>query len=284
MLQSSRMFLFIFLLLASIILGFVLIYFTGLADISPYFWFLYPIIGLLASGILISILWGLLLLFALKYKKVECAGKGNRFYQFCTVLLTKLMLLGSWSILKKKGFGKIPKEGTCLYLFNHTSFIDCWMLLATIHPHLFSIVSALAMKKIPLVGNLATALGCIYVDREDPKSSKKMIDISIDYLTKQNTSVALSPEGSVNRSGELKPFKNGCFKIAIQAKRPIVLLYFEGIGKMDRRKNIFEKCPISARVITVIYPETYADMNASELAKYTEEIYKGYQKKQHEIN
>ena len=261
------------------ILGFVLVYFTGLTSISPYFWILLPFIGIFASGILISLAWGGLLLAAAKYKNVENRGKGSRFYQYWTVALAKLMLLGSWSFLKKKGFGKIPKDGTCLYLFNHTSFLDCWMLLASINPHIFSIVSATAMKNVPMVGNLATALGCIYVDRDDPVSCKKMMDSCVSYLVDNNTSVALAPEGAINRSGKVSSLKNGGFSIAIRAQRPIVLLYFRGIGKIDHRKHIFVKCPISSEVITVIYPETYQNMNASELARYVEEIYQGYENK-----
>ena len=269
----------IFIVILSIICGFVLVFFTGLVDISPWFWALMPFIGVFASGIIISILWGGLLLAAAKYKKVECVGKGNKFYQFFANALANLMLLGSWTFLKKKGMGKIPKQGTCLYLFNHTSFVDCWMLLATIHPHVFSIVSVTAMRNVPFVGNLATALGCIYVDRDDPVSCKKMMDRCVDYLTNQNTSVALSPEGVINRNREVLAFKNGGFKIAIQAKRPIVLLHFDGIGAMDHRKHIFVRCPISSEVIAVIQPETYQDMNASELSRYVEEIYRGYEKK-----
>ncbi len=276
---KSYMGLLLTIIVLSIICGFVLVYFTGLVNISPWFWFLLPVIGIFVSGILISLAWGGLLLAASKYKKCENAGKGSRFYQFWAAALAKLMLLGTWAPFKKKGFGKIPKTGTCLYLFNHTSFLDCWMLLASIHPHVFSIVSSTAMKNVPMVGNLATAIGCIYVDRDDPVSCKKMMDSSVDYLVNQNTSVALSPEGSINRNEKMSTLKNGGFKIAIQAKRPIVLLYFHGIGKMDHRKNIFVKCPVSSEVIAVIQPETYEEMNASELAKYVEEIYHGYENK-----
>ena len=56
------------IVLLSIASGFVLIYFTGLADLSPYFWFLLPVVGIFGSGILISIAWGGLLLAAAKYK------------------------------------------------------------------------------------------------------------------------------------------------------------------------------------------------------------------------
>ncbi len=278
------MFLLITIIVISLGLGFVLVYCTGLTNISPYFWILLPFIGIIASGFLISLAWGGLLLAASKYKKVDNRGSGSKFYQFWTVALAKLMLLGSWSILKKKNFGKIPKSGTCLYLFNHTSFVDCWMLLACIHPHLFSIVSHIAMKKVPMVGNVATALGTIYVDREDPESSHLMMERCVDYLKNKNTSIALSPEGTINRTGKLFPFKNGAFKIALESERPIVLFYFKGIGKMDHRKHIFAKCPIEAEVIDVIYPETYRYMNARQLAQYTQEIYQSYEYKQNALH
>ena len=75
------------------ILGFVLVYFTGLTSISPYFWILLPFIGIFASGILISLAWGGLLLAAAKYKNVENRGKGSRFYQYWTVAFRFLVFL-----------------------------------------------------------------------------------------------------------------------------------------------------------------------------------------------
>ena len=270
------MVLLISILVASIILGGIIIYFSGLAALSPYYWLLLLPIGIFASGILVSICWGGLLLFAAKYKKVECAGKGNKFYQTVAALLADLMLLASWRPIKKKGYGRLPKDVPCLFLFNHTSFVDCWMLLSSIKRR-FSIVATKEMRNVPFVGNLSTALGNIYIDRQDPNSTKRMVELASDYIKNQNTSIAISPEGVVNRTGELKPFKNGCFHIAINTHCPIVLLSFNGIGQMDHRKNIFQPIKITSEVITVINAEQYETMNASELSKYCEDIFRDYQ-------
>lgn len=274
------------ILILSVICGVIIIYFSGLAALSPWYWTLLFPIGIFASGILVSIVWGGLLLFTMKYHKVECAGKGNKFYQTVAHLLAELMLVSSWAPVKKKGFGQIPSNNPCLYLFNHTSFLDGWMLLSSIRQR-FSIVSTKEMKNVPLVGNLSTALGNIYVDRQDPKSTKRMIETASDYINNQNTSVAIAPEGAINRSGEIKPFKNGCFHIAINTHCPIVLLGFNGIGEIDHRKNIFHRVKLSIEVIAVIYPEQYKTMNASELSKYCESIYRDFEtrkKEKHALN
>ena len=101
------------ILILSVICGVVIIYFSGLAALSPWYWTLLFPIGIFASGILISIWWGGLLLLSAKYKKVECAGKGNRFYQNVAHLLAELMLLSSWAPVTKKGFGRVPKDIPC---------------------------------------------------------------------------------------------------------------------------------------------------------------------------
>ena len=268
------------ILALSIICGVCIIEFSGLASISPWFWTLILPIGIMGSGILVTIVWGSLLLFTMKYHNVECAGKGNKFYQMVAHLLAELMLVSSWAPVTKKGFGRVPKE-PCLFLFNHTSFLDSWMLLASIKNR-FSIVSTKEMKNVPLVGNLSTALGNIYVDRKDPKSTKRMIELASEYINNQNTSVAIAPEGAINRSGEIKPFKNGCFHVAINTHCPIVLLGFDGIGEIDHRKNIFHRVKLKIEVITIIYPEQYKTMNASELSKHCEDIYRDFEMRKKE--
>ncbi|MCR5505866.1 MAG: 1-acyl-sn-glycerol-3-phosphate acyltransferase [Bacilli bacterium] len=261
----------------SIIIGFIIIYFSGLAAMSPWFYLLIPVIGVLGSGIIISIVWGGLLLFASKYKNVECRGKGSKFHQTWAYFLAKMLLLSSWRKMKKKGFQRIPKKEPCLYLFNHTSFLDCWMLLASIHPHVFSIVSLEAMKHVPFVGNLATALGCIYINKDKPETSLKMIDTAVDYIQNQNTSVAIAPEGKINREGKIIEFKNGPFTIAKRSNCPIVLLGFEGISEIENRKSFFKPVHLKSRVLTIIYPDNYADMSVKQLAKHCQTIYEDFE-------
>ena len=253
-----------------------LVYFTGLAAISPWFYLLIPVFGFFTSAIIISILWIGFLLTALPYRKVKCAGKGNMYYQFFSFYWAKLLLVGTWSRLKYHNFNKIPKKEPCLYIFNHTSFVDCWMLIASIHPHKFSIVALEAMKKVPFMGDLATALGCIFFNKDDHESSVKMIDNAVDYIKNQKTSIAISPEGRVNRENHVLNFKNGPFTIAKRSNCPIVLLDFKGIGGIDRRKNMFTKVPVETRVIKVVYPETYQDMSTKQLAEFCQHIYEDY--------
>ena len=266
----------LFSFISGFILSWVTIYFSGLAALSPWFYALLPLIGIIYGGTIVSFLWGGFLLFSLPYKKVKCTGKGNMFFQRISYYFTKMLLTLSWSRLKYHNLRKIPKHEPCLYIFNHTSFVDCWMLIATIHPHRFSIVALNKMKEVPLMGNLATALGCIFIDKDDPNSSIKMIDTAVDYIKNQNTSIAISPEGKVNREKNILSFKNGPFTIAKRSNCPIVLLDFKGIKELDLRKNVFQKVQLETSVIDVIYPETYNDMSTKQLAEYCQNIYQDY--------
>ena len=108
------------------------------------------------------------------------------------------------------------------------------------------------------------------------ESSLKMIDTAVDYIKNQDTSIAISPEGRVNRENHVLNFKNGPFTIAKRTNCPIVLLDFKGIRELDLRKNVFQKVQLETSVIDVIYPETYNDMSTKQLAEYCQNIYQDY--------
>ena len=126
------------------------------------------------------------------------------------------------------------------------------------------------------MGNLATALGTIYFDKGNSKSAKNMVETAVDYIKNQKTSIAISPEGKVNRENHVVNFKNGAFTIAKRCNCPIVLLDFKGIGELDRRKKMFKKVPIETSVIDVIYPETYSEMSTNQIAEHCQNIYRNY--------
>ena len=264
--------------LASIILSFITIFFTHMAESNPYNWFFMFLFTFGYFAIIITLGWGLLLLFSHKYKHKEYIDPRNNFYKGWTVFYIKFLLLFSWSKFKKKNFNRIPKNTPVLYLFNHTTLLDAYMILNSLYPRHFSMIATSKMKKVPFIGPLATSLGCLYIDQEDPDSFKSNVDTATDFIKNRNSSIVLSPEGFLNRGEELSTFKSGGFKIALNTNCPIVLLHFEGALALAKKKNLLKKVKLSAKVIDVIPPSEYENMNATELAKYTQEIYQNYRK------
>lgn len=278
MLHSSRMVLLISLIVLSILLSFITIFFTGMAQTNPYNYFYLPLFIIGYFSILATIFWGLLLLFAHKYKNKDHIDPSIKLYKSWTVLFIRSMLLSTWTKFDKKGFNRIPKNTPCLFLFNHSTLLDAYMIIHSLYPKQYAMIATSKMKKVPFIGPLATSLGCLYIDTEDIESYKNIINLSIDFIKNKNTSIVLSPEGFLNKTNHLSEFKNGGFKIALATNCPIVCLYFDGALDFAKRKNPFKKVKLSAKVIDIIPKDDYQNMNANELAQYTRNIYLDYQK------
>lgn len=261
----------------SIFLSFITIYFSHLASSNPYNWFYMFLFVIGYFSLIITLIWLFLLLASHKYKNKEYIDPRCNLYKGWTVFLIKFLLIFSWSKFKKKSFQRIPKDTACLFLFNHTTLLDAYMILNSLYPRHFSMIATGKMKKVGLIGPLATSLGCLYIDQNNPDSFKRVVEISKDFILNRNSSIVLSPEGFLNKSNKLSTFKSGGFKIALETNCPIVLLYFKGALDFAKKKSLFKKAPLSAKVIDVIYPSEYMNMNASELAKYCQEIYENYQ-------
>lgn len=249
-----------------------------MADSNPYNWFYMFLFSFGYFAIIITLGWALLLLFAHKYKHREYIDPRKKMYKAWTVFYIKFLLLFSWSRFEKKNFSRIPKNTQCLFLFNHTTLLDAYMILNSLYPRNFSMIATSKMKKVPFIGPLATSLGCLYIDINNPDSFKSVVDTASDFIINKNSSIVLSPEGFLNRSDELSTFKSGGFKIALNTNCPIVLLYFEGALPLAKKKNLFKKVKLSAKVIDVIPASEYQNMNAHDLAKLTQEIYESYKK------
>lgn len=115
--------------------------------------------------------------------------------------------------------GEAAPEGT-LFVANHRSWLDPIILMARV-PATF--VSKHEVRKLPLVGWGAAAVGVLFV-RRDATSSRNATLRAVDEALARGTSVVLFPEGTthpVGRTGELYP---GTFKLAGNKGYPLQLV------------------------------------------------------------
>lgn len=123
--------------------------------------------------------------------------------------------------------GEVPTDGRNPYVVvsNHESFAD--ILLISHLPFEMKWMSKSQFFKIPFVGWAMWLAGDIRLERGDKKSrARAMVECS-DRLEKK-VSVMIFPEGTRTRDGELQQFKDGAFRIAIQAGVPILPLAVHG--------------------------------------------------------
>lgn len=166
-----------------------------------------------------------------------------------------LFLSGIWVKIE----GSIPRDKEVCYLIcpNHTSYIDILMLYA-VFPHYFIFLGKQELGKIPLFGLFFKKLN-ILVDRSNAKAAHCSL-MEVRKRLQNGTNVVIFPEGTISHNPpELRPFKNGAFRIAIELELPIVPITFLDNYKIleDSFKFGASSRPGVARVIIhdPIYPE-----------------------------
>ena len=81
--------------------------------------------------------------------------------------------------------------------------------------------------KIPLVGWMMRMAGDIPLVRGEKKSAVQAMKACAQRLD-QRVSVMIFPEGTRSLDGELQPFKDGAFRLAIEAGVPVLPLAVNG--------------------------------------------------------
>ena len=161
--------------------------------------------------------------------------------------------------------GTIPSDPRRPYMVvaNHESFVD--ILLIAHLPFEMKWLSKSEFFKYPLVGWMMRMAGDIRLDRGDRKSSVKVLGDMRDRLAKK-VSVMVFPEGTRSASGELGEFKDGAFKVAIDAGVPVLPLAVIGtrdaLIKHDWR---FGSSHAEVRVLAPLSTEGLDRRDAAEL-------------------
>lgn len=125
-----------------------------------------------------------------------------------------------------------PKKAYVMTL-NHNSMAD----IITIYnlPLVFKWVSKKEVYRIPIVGRLLYAHGDIVINRASAKEAMQLVhERGKEWLAK-GASVAIFPEGTRSKDGEIHNFKAGAFLLAKDAGAPILPIVLNNTNKMIRK-------------------------------------------------
>jgi 1-acyl-sn-glycerol-3-phosphate acyltransferase len=121
------------------------------------------------------------------------------------------------------GLEHIPPGEPVIYASNHSSMFDIWALFATL-PGSVRFVAKRELFRIPILGAAMRAAGHIPIDRTVKARAFEAYDDAARII-KRGFSPVVFPEGTRSRTGDLLPFKNAPFALAIAAQVPIVPVY-----------------------------------------------------------
>ena len=87
---------------------------------------------------------------------------------------------------------------------------------------------------VPIIGWVLAGLQSIAINRKSGRSARdQILDQGRDRMNR-GYNVFIFPEGGIESKGQLKPFKNGAFRIAIENQVPIVPITFLNNYKIQR--------------------------------------------------
>lgn len=108
-----------------------------------------------------------------------------------------------------------------LILANHQSYLDITTLY-TITPT--RSLAAIEVLHRPIIGWLAKAVGCIFVERGSIKSATAMREQVAETLkVEPDPPLIMYPEGKLGSAESLNKFRRGTFRIAIENEVPYLL-------------------------------------------------------------
>ena len=117
-------------------------------------------------------------------------------------------------------------SGQTVYISNHTSTLDLFILVAIGLPNCRFFLSGFLRKIIPL-GIISWMMGTFFtVPQEFPDERRRIFTRAGETLTRTGESVYLSPEGGRITDGSIGPFNKGAFHLATVLRVAIVPLYF----------------------------------------------------------
>jgi len=119
-----------------------------------------------------------------------------------------------------RGREHLAGGGPFVFAPNHQSHLDILLLLGYL-PGRSRFAAKRELWRHPVVGAVLDTLGMVPIDREHPE---RAID-SLNRAGTERDSLVVFPEGTRSRTGELLPFKNAPFGLAIAAQVPIIPVY-----------------------------------------------------------
>lgn len=175
------------------------------------------------------------------------------------------------------GNEKVPRDRAVLFVSNHQSAFDIPLMIAYINkPKAF--IAKESVRFFPIMGLWAHLMGCVFIDRENVKSTIESFYKGIDRL-KEGLSITIFPEGTRSRGIQMKKFKSGSFKLAFKSQVPIVPVTIINSFKIGKSKPLLKSEHVRIIISDPIETANLTQQDERNIPKEVEQIVYRYLQK-----
>ncbi|MEO0776997.1 MAG: HAD-IB family hydrolase [Bacteroidota bacterium] len=147
-----------------------------------------------------------------------------------------------------KGEENLWSQRPAVFIFNHQSSADLFIASKLVRKDARGIAKK-ELQMTPILGQLMTAAGVIFIDRNNREKAIEAMQPAVDAL-RNGTSIIIFPEGTRSYDYQLGEFKKGAFHLAMQAGVPLVPVVTKNAhDAMPRGTNVFRSTAVEVVVL-----------------------------------
>jgi 1-acyl-sn-glycerol-3-phosphate acyltransferase len=222
-----------------------------------------------ASYVLIVILWTPLVFF---YRLATARSDPDR-YRLGRVFRNSAVLAGNlnpfWTFRIVDEVHPDPRR-PYVFVANHSSSADAFAIVRL--PWEMKLLFKRSLLKIPLLGWQLKMAGDVPVVRGDKESARHAMEELRRWLDRR-VSVFFFPEGTRSRGGTLGPFREGAFRLAIEAGVDILPLAIAGSERgLPKRSIVFRPSTVTLTVLPSVSAAGLTSADAPRLAERVRQV------------
>jgi len=244
---------------------------TGAFETFGFLWLL-PV-GFVGSFLLLAAV--LFVAFLLYCRRIDPENIGDEdspaFRRFVMELIHAIVTVLPVKV-RARGLEKIPTDGRFLLVSNHLDNIDPVVFYYCFPGSQMAFVGKKETKNMFLVNKVMPKLLCPTIDRENDREALKSILRCISLLKNDTVSIAIFPEGRINKYKKLAHFRPGVFKIAQKANVPIVVCTIRNTDHVLPRLMKLKGSTVDLHLLEVIPAKTLEGRTTVDIAQQVYDI------------
>ena len=170
------------------------------------------------------------------------------------------------SSIKVVGIENVPTSGGVLFVANHQSNFDIPIMVGHV-PRDKGFIAKLELLKVPTFSRWMKYIGCIFIDRKDPRQSLTAINDAAARL-RAGHSIVIFPEGTRSADGTVGPFKAGGMKLATKATVPIVPVTIIGSKNiMPKGTSLIKSAFVEVRISPPLMQDEFKGLDSNHISE-----------------